>query len=109
MRRASQPRRHQGLVEVASLLAGRRPIARAEIDYITSRTRALQRTTIELERSRRSRITARRDAFAEHSAAWRKRAADLVQARRSLESGAGTASVDQLVGLRHEIRSEQDR
>ncbi len=97
---------HLAVTEVASLLAGGRPVAEAEIEYVRKRTGAIGRLTLRLQRAQRARVEARLDASIHHTAAEQGWATALTEAREELESSTGLGSLDRLSAVGSTIEQE---
>jgi hypothetical protein len=95
---------HAALLEVASLLEGRRPVTGEERTYVERRTIAIRGLVLDLVDADRT----WRRSMASQSAAGtetaRERAAAVVRAREELEATAGVGAVDELDRLRAELR-----
>ena len=90
---------HLAMVEVASLLAGQRPVADAELEYVRKRTQAIGRLTLSLQRTQRGRVEARLDASIHQTPAQRHWATAVTEAREELDSATGLGSLDRLTDL----------
>ena len=97
---------HLAVVEVASLLAGGRPVAAAETAYVRKRTRAIQDVTLGLARAHRAWVAARMEASIHATPADRQRATAVTQAREELESTTGLGSLDRLAGVGASLERE---
>ena len=99
---------HLAVVEVASLLAGRRPVAAAETEYVEKRTKAIRHLTLQLQRAHRTWVEARMDTSIHATPADRQWATAVTQAREELESTTGLGSLDRLSGVGASLEREAD-
>jgi hypothetical protein len=86
---------HGALLEVASLLGGRAPVAQVEVDYVAARTRALEDLAATIA-----------DPRVGDGEADRRRA--LVEARHEVEQLTGSSSLTQASDLSRELLGTDD-
>ena len=100
---------HAAVLEVASLLGGRRALTDEERAYVDRRTQAIRDLTAQLSRTnrvwRRSRLPDPQDVTQEE----RDHAAAVANARQELESATGSSAVDELERLRTSLSGEEPR
>jgi len=97
---------HAAVLEVASLLSGRRPLTAEERAYVERRTKAIRDLASQLLRASRAWQRSRLADGVDVTAAARERAAAVVLAREALEAGAGVGAVDELERLSAQLRAE---
>ena len=97
---------HQAMVEVASLLAGGRPVADAELEYVRKRTGAIQRLTVRLQEVQRARVEARMDLSIHRTPTGPRWATAVTEAREELEATGGLGSLDRMAEIATALESE---
>jgi len=98
---------HQAVVEVATLLGGRRPSLRTETDYIRARDRAIRSLTLALRRRNRAVRVAHGSAgrlTAESAFAW----ADVPAARDELSAETGLGALERIDAAAAALMQEAD-
>ena len=99
---------HLAMVEVASLLAGQRPVAAAEIDYVNNRTRAIERLTTSLRGVEHGRADSRVARLPDRTTSEQEWATAVTRAREELESDTGLGSLDRLAVLTNATEVKAD-
>ena len=106
--RATLEAAHLAMVEVATLLDGRRPTAPAEIRYVERRRDALRDTAAALVFAARRPTTLGSALAGQDRARQTDRAEALARAREELAAGSGIGSIDQLEAARARLREDAD-
>lgn len=100
---------HQALVEVASLLGPNRPTAKAEIDYVQKRGRAVRAVAASLKRASSKRNQARLAEALEDLESRERWVTAVAEAREQLDAATGLGSLEQLDALSRRIDVEAGR